>query len=215
MTPHRQSSRPSRPGQGNPTNRAGSQNRYVTITDSVSSSRSSRVISLPGPDPKFVEIFPLVDRPGQTAMQPQLPLDTQARIIPIRPRVPAPPIETTLSDAELDEAEFSRQPTRRESLPEPAPWIEKFAQGALEVMAGRRNGAQFARWTNRTVYFHLQHRNGLIEGAPRVHHVHICEPADGIAEATVTVRLGGRLRAVALRFEGLDGRWICTSLMLC
>ncbi len=187
----------------------------MTSTNSPSIRRPTPVIALSGPDPKFVEIFPLIDRQGLTPIQPQLPLDTEARIIPIRPKPDVPPIEDALSEAELDEAEFSRQPTKRELLPEPTLWIEKFAQGAFEVMAGRRNGAQFARWTNRAVYFHLQHRNGLLDGAPYIHRVHICEPADGIAEATVTVRLGGRLRAAALRFEGLDGRWICTSLMLC
>jgi hypothetical protein len=176
---------------------------------------SFQVMAPPSPDPKFAEIFPLVDRQPSYTGQPQLPLETEARIIPIHSKPVVPLIDTSLSEAELDEAEFSRQPTTRESLPEPTIWIEKFAQGAFEVMAGRRNGAQFARWTNRSVYFHLQHRNGLLNGAPYIHRVHICEPADGIAEATVTVRVGGRLRAAALRFEGLDGRWICTSLMLC
>lgn len=194
---------------------ASSQARLVTATNSPSVSRAVQVIALAGPDPQFVEIFPLKTQEAPSVVQPQLPLETGARIIPIRPRPSTPSDETFLSEAELDEAEFSRQPTRRELLPEPTVWIEKFTQGAFEVMAGRRNGAQFARWTNRSVYFHLQHRNGLITGAPHVHKVHICEPTDGIAEATVTVRLDGRLRAAALRFEGLDGRWICTSLMLC
>jgi hypothetical protein len=185
----------------------------VTTTNSSPVTRSLQVIAPPSPDPKFAEIFPL--RHATYVNQPQLPLDTQARIIPLHPRPAAPLVDVSLSEAELDEAEFSRQPTKRESLPEPTIWIEKFTQGAFEVMAGRRNGAQFARWTNRAVFFHLQHRHGLLTEAPHVHHVHICEPADGIAEATVTVRIGDRLRAAALRFEGLDGRWICTSLMLC
>jgi hypothetical protein len=191
---------------------AGRKARPVTITNSPIAIRSLHVIVPPSPDPKFAEIFPL-DRPTSSASQPQLPLDTEARIIPIRPRAVVF-ADASLSEAELDEAEFSRQPTKRASLPDPALWIEKFAQGAFEVMAGRRNGAQFARWTNRAVYFYLQHRNGLLEGAPHIHRVHICEPADGIAEASVTIRVGDRLRAAALRFEGLDGRWICTSLML-
>lgn len=215
MTRNGQTSRKISPRWRSSRPRSGRQALHVTPTNSPSIIQPLQAIALPGPDPQFAEIFPLVDRPNPTALQPQLPLDTGARIIPIRSKPETPPVEIFLSEAELDEAEFSRQPTRRESLPEPAAWIEKFAQGAFEVMAGRRNGAQFARWTNRSVYFHLQHRNGLLDGAPRIHRVHICEPADGIAEATVTVRLGGRLRAAALRFEGLDGRWICTSLMLC
>lgn len=191
------------------------QARHVTLTNSPSANRSLQVVSLSSPEPHFTELFPLVNRQSFAPIQPQLPLDTQAKIIPIRPKLEELSSQAYLSDADLDEAEFSRQPTARELLPEPSSWIEKFAQGAFEVMAGRRNGAQFARWTNRAVYFHLQHRNGLIDCAPHVHRVHIYEPADGIAEASVTVRIGGRLRAAALRFEGLDGRWICTSFMLC
>ncbi|HUW78031.1 MAG TPA: Rv3235 family protein [Candidatus Nanopelagicaceae bacterium] len=187
----------------------------MTTTNSLSITKSTRVALSPSPDPTFIGIFPNFDRPETGGGQQQLPLESEARIIPIRRAPSVPIVDVPLSEAELDEAEFSRQPTRRESLPEPSAWVEKFVQGAFEVMAGRRNGAQFARWTNRAVYFHLQHRNGLIDEAPHIHRVHICEPADGIAEATVTVRVGSRLRAAALRFEGLDGRWICTSMMLC
>ena len=187
----------------------------MTTTTETSLNYSLQALLLPSPDPIFAEIFPLRDRNNSAVTQPQLPLETGARIIPIRPKLAIALKEMFLSDAELDESEFSRQPTKRELLPEPNIWIEKFTQGAFEVMAGRRNGAQFARWTNRAVYFYLQHRNDLFNVAPKIHHVHICEPADGIAEATVTVRLGDRLKAAALRFEGLDGRWICTSLMLC
>jgi len=42
----------------------------------------------------------------------------------------------------------------------------------------------------------------------------LLEPLDGISESTVTVRYGDRLRVVAIRFEGLDQRWLCTALNL-
>ena len=48
----------------------------------------------------------------------------------------------------------------------------------------------------------------------RVRKTRITEPLDGVCEATVTVRFGDRLRVVAIRFEGLDGRWLCTCLAL-
>jgi len=48
----------------------------------------------------------------------------------------------------------------------------------------------------------------------RVRKTRITEPLDGVCEATVTVRFGDRLRVVAIRFEGLDGRWLCTCLTL-
>jgi hypothetical protein len=40
------------------------------------------------------------------------------------------------------------------------------------------------------------------------------EPVDGIAELAATVRIGPRVRAVAMRLEAPDGRWRCTLLQL-
>ena len=40
------------------------------------------------------------------------------------------------------------------------------------------------------------------------------EPVDGVAEVAALVRRGARSTAVALRLEGLDGRWQCTALEL-
>jgi hypothetical protein len=39
-------------------------------------------------------------------------------------------------------------------------------------------------------------------------------PADGIVEAVVVVRGPARTRALAVRVEGMDGRWRATSLAL-
>jgi hypothetical protein len=47
-----------------------------------------------------------------------------------------------------------------------------------------------------------------------VHSIHIIEPADGVAEIAAIVRVGERFRAMALRLEGLDGRWRCVRLQI-
>jgi len=39
-------------------------------------------------------------------------------------------------------------------------------------------------------------------------------PVDGVVEAVVIVQGPARTRAVALRLEGMDGRWRATSLAL-
>jgi hypothetical protein len=44
--------------------------------------------------------------------------------------------------------------------------------------------------------------------------VRVTEPADGVAEVSALVRRGLRVTAVALRLEGMDGRWQCTALEL-
>jgi hypothetical protein len=44
-------------------------------------------------------------------------------------------------------------------------------------------------------------------GEPRITH-----PADGVVEAVVIVHQRGRSRAVAIRLEGLDGRWRASAV---
>ena len=58
----------------------------------------------------------------------------------------------------------------------------------------------------------LKGKRGKFDTVGRVRKIHISQPLDGIIEATVTVRYGKRLRVVAIRFEGLDHRWLCTAL---
>jgi hypothetical protein len=41
---------------------------------------------------------------------------------------------------------------------------------------------------------------------------HICEPRDGVVEATVVIRNPVRVRAVAIRLEGLDRRWRASAV---
>lgn len=53
---------------------------------------------------------------------------------------------------------------------------------------------------------------GCGAGMPRLCSVRVSEPADGVAEVSAVVRHGARTRAVALRLEGMDGRWQCTVL---
>jgi hypothetical protein len=57
-------------------------------------------------------------------------------------------------------------------------------------------------------------RAGSAAGRLAVRSVHVSEPADGVAEAAVHVQHGNRSRAIAVRIEGLDGRWRCTALEL-
>jgi hypothetical protein len=97
-------------------------------------------------------------------------------------------------------------------------------QALLEVLAGSRPPAQVRRFTADAVYADLTTKvtrravDGRAAGpAPRgdaVRSVHITEPDDGVVEACAVVRRGSRMRAVALRLEGRDGRWQCTALQV-
>ena len=44
--------------------------------------------------------------------------------------------------------------------------------------------------------------------------LHVTEPADGVAEVAAVLRIENRFRALALRLEGLDGRWRCVRLQI-
>ncbi|MGH3486613.1 MAG: Rv3235 family protein [Actinopolymorphaceae bacterium] len=133
-------------------------------------------------------------------------------------------VEGTGSKRPSEDPFFAPQPTPRGALPDPTSWCGRFVQALVEVLTGDRPSAQLLRWTNERVYADVVTRVRALGGAPltgrgsrgRVHvrSVHVCEPRDGVAEAAIHVKHGGRSRAVAVRVEGLDGRWRCTALNL-
>lgn len=119
---------------------------------------------------------------------------------------------------------FDQQPTPTSALPDPRPLVENLTRCVIEILAGARELDQIARWLTDDVYRHLLKRVVLssrarqAKGAPALRpafsigSVRICEPRDGIVEATVVVRGRARVRAVALRLEGLDRRWRATAI---
>ena len=119
----------------------------------------------------------------------------------------------------------ARQATPRADLPDPRRWCARLTQALVEVLAGVRPLTQLSPWVTEGVYADLtprvralSRRRGREHGASaapaRAHlrTIRVCEPADGVAEASAVVQYGERCRAVALRLEGLDGKWRCTEL---
>lgn len=109
-----------------------------------------------------------------------------------------------------------RVPTPTAALPEPTKWAARLAQAVIEVHAGLRPVHQLSRWTSHSLLTDLKRVAPV--GQPRRAHrmqvssIHVGQPADGVIEAcAVATCPGRRSRAVALRLEGWDGRWICTS----
>lgn len=123
--------------------------------------------------------------------------------------------------AASDEQVFGSQPTRRSDLPDPRPWAGHIAQAIVEVMVGARPAPQLLRWTTSEVYAVVAHRayvstrRGVVTARrATVRSIHICEPADGVAEASAVVVDGTRVRALAMRLVGLDGRWRVEALQV-
>ncbi len=138
------------------------------------------------------------------------------------PAVPEPPPDLHLIEDDGDSTdEFGPRPTGRAALPSPRTWAARVVQAIVEVLSGVRPATQLVRWTTEEVYEEissrvLHGRGGDVEGPPRgvVRSLHVSEPADGVAEVCALVRRGARSTAVALRMEGMDGRWQCTAIEL-
>lgn len=127
--------------------------------------------------------------------------------------------------AELNQY-FAPQRTSTSELPDPETFLRNISRGVLEIFAGVREVDQLARWLTEDAYRKLVTRANLAararsaRGIPAKRPVHqmvsvrYSSPADGIVEGVVIVRGPARTRAVALRLEGMDGRWRTTSLAL-
>lgn len=178
--------------------------------------RAIRRLPVPPADPPYDDELG-TDVVGALALATTpAPLDpaSTVRAVPLR-LVPA--IEA------LDEdAHFAPQRTLRADLPDPVAWTRTFAQAVVEVLSGHRPAPQLAGMATMSVYAGIERtvtlrgRRGVQERRtvvrPIVRSVHVSEPADGVAEACAVVDTGTRRRALALRIEGVDGRWTCTAL---
>lgn len=119
---------------------------------------------------------------------------------------------------------FGHQPTSSSNLPDPRPLLENLTRCVIEILAGARDIDQIARWVTDDVYRHLLKRVVLsararvVKGQQSVRPVFtigrttVSEPRDGVVEAVVMVQGRARSRAVALRLEGLDGRWRASAI---
>ncbi len=115
---------------------------------------------------------------------------------------------------------FAARPTGRDELPEPGVLARRLVIGMIETVTGRRPASQLRHHTSPTVQAGLARDAGRITrlGTARrpatLHSLHVTEPADGVAEVAAVLRVEDRFRALALRLEGLDGRWRCVRLQI-
>jgi hypothetical protein len=106
------------------------------------------------------------------------------------------------------------QPTSASELPDIAQWTMSFATNLLEVIAGRRQPSQLANRCHHVIFRQLVSMVGREKEIGRMRKIHQDQPLDGICETVITVRFGERVRALVIRTEGVDGRWLCTALRL-
>lgn len=113
-----------------------------------------------------------------------------------------------------NDQDFLPQPTPTSDLPDIEDWVRKFVVSVVEIWSDRRSAMQLSRWCHRQVHKQLVKKSSAITVAPKIRKIYISQPIEGVAETTVTLRIGERVRSLILRFEGVDKRWLCTELVL-
>lgn len=159
------------------------------------------------------------------------------RILPIPESAPPPVDPATLTERRPspyvqdslavdfrncgEDPEFGPQATSTAQLPDARRWVVQMAQAVLETVSGARSPAQLLRFSTPAVHASLSRRSAAARrrsrtpGRPsRIRRVRLCHPADGVVEAAVVVIDNGRVRAMAMRLTGVDGRWMITALEL-
>lgn len=165
-----------------------------------------RLVPAPVSEPPYDD-----ERPGALPAAPTTSLGPLALL--------SPPLRLVRT-LPFDDEDEPRHRTPLRELPPARPVARALVQGLLEVMAGVRPVAQLQPATSVELFAQLE---DLVHGRPRacgarpptgaVRSVHVQELPDGVAEVCATVQRGERLAAIALRLEGMQGRWRCTDLV--
>jgi hypothetical protein len=94
-----------------------------------------------------------------------------------------------------------------------AGWM--LAQALLEVLAGTRALAQLREHCAPDVFAGMEDQR-MLRGPkpPRLITVRVDEPADGVGEVAAVFRHADRVRVMAFRLRGIDGRWRITHLQI-
>ncbi|MFI5955266.1 Rv3235 family protein [Cryptosporangium sp. NPDC051539] len=169
---------------------------------------------------------PALEPPAVALLRP-----SAAHIRSAPPELPFPPGRDRRSRSAG--VSFGPQATPSDALPDPSAHARGLVLALLEVLSGRRPVQQLRPHLTEEAFQRLAGRlqraratAGAVAPATTVRRnrrprtriqigrTRLCEPADGIAEITVLADVGSRTRAVAVRLEGLDGRWRCPVLTI-
>lgn len=170
-------------------------------------------------------------QPAAWASAPPRPAHAELRVLPIPATEPAPsgyvipPPENYVQGVlavdfrrTFEDSYFGPQATTAHDLPDPADWAGRLLRVLLEVGDGTRPAGQLSRWVTAEILDRFTRRGVLArrrlqrQRPVRVRTLRVCQPADGVAEVAAVVDHGGRVRAVAARLCGVDGRWLMTAL---
>lgn len=116
--------------------------------------------------------------------------------------------------------DFGPVHTELSALPDPALWLRGVAVAVFEASTGARQVTQVMRFCSPEVYDSVVRRSGraarrggITRRPVRLRSVHACAlPGhSSVVEACAVIDDHRRVRVLALRLEGLDGRWLVTA----
>ena len=106
-------------------------------------------------------------------------------------------------------------------LPDPTALCCAVVRAAIEVVRGERTVSQLARWVSPEIYDALARRARLVLESPSsdpatrpvtIRRARLVRIGEGVAEGTVVVEDGDRVRAGAVRLEARRGAWRVVAL---
>ncbi len=160
-------------------------------------------------------------RGDPTALRRPAPTAGPTTTAPAPPRTPPRPAPsaapTLVAAAEVpswsEEADVGVLRTGTAALPPARRTASVLARALVEVLSGRRPVGQLRIHCSPEIYEGLTHRPPVPSVAlPHLISVRVGEPADGVAEVCAVFRRAERVRAIAFRLAGVDGRWRVTAL---
>ena len=178
---------------------------------------------VPDCDPPFDDERSPVSRLQQLRQVPRalVPTRTEPKTRPWSPfsAPTAPPRSSepeAITDAEVpgwsQDADIGVRRTTTAELPPATRSGPMLARALVEMLSGQRPVNQLRVHCAPEVFAGLLARPTAPGGLSHLLNVRVCEPADGVAEVSAVFRRGQRVRAIAFRIQGVDGRWRVTAL---
>jgi hypothetical protein len=131
-------------------------------------------------------------------------------------RAPDAAVPDTVAQAGVpgwsQDADMGVRRTTTAQLPAAGKSGSMLARALVEVLCGQRPVPQLRVHCAPEVFAGLQSRPTASGALGHLLTVRVSEPADGVAEVAAVFRRGERVRALAFRIQGVDGRWRITAL---
>lgn len=154
---------------------------------------------------------------------PTTTIELRVQRPPAPPRTPPAPTLPRLTSPGPGQSRPLAHPRSRRGHTQMEARSRRIVHALVEIIDGARPATQMLRMATEPVYDDLVARleslgGASTRGAPvaplstRVASVHVEQPAASCAEISARIVQGSRSRALALRLDLIDGRWMCSAM---